>query len=71
MWDNICNTNTPQSLCTKEKHQGKKIQEKKTKSKKEPYKIGKKKFQPKREKKSIWKDTIKKKEAEFLKQEKT
>ena len=50
----------------------KKIRQKKTKSKKEPYKTGEKKIQPKIEKKkSIWKDTIKKKESEFLTQEKT
>ena len=70
MWDNICNTNTPQSLCTI-KCQGKKKSRKKKLSQKEPYKIGKKKSNQREKKKSIWKDTIKKKEAEFLKQEKT
>ena len=56
MWDNICNTNTPQSLCTKEKtSREKKIsQAKKTKSKKNSIRLGKKKFQPKRGKKNLY-----------------
>ena len=49
----------------------KKKSRKKKLSQKEPYKIGKKKSNQREKKKSIWKDTIKKKEAELLKQEKT